>query len=220
MLKVLKNPDIQRSHPRKSILAVSSLLLLFSAQTFAQSGRRAPKPAPSPSIVPNDTPETTSKPRGRSLTQKVSVLVGRKPTSKHLLSEDAIAANFVKRLGEFTNINATYVGVLDRAKAIKRAKSEDDAIVILLQYDIDEFQNGTIILNSPDMDVRVLAFDPRTGQERFKGKVYYKAVGGPMMKKDNWPNGTPIRITTEAVGIEAAEQVHDWLLLEEARQKN
>ena len=217
---MLKNPDIQRSHPRKSLLAMSSLLLLFSAQTFAQSGRRAPKPAPSPSIVPTETPEVSSKPRGRALARKVSMLVGWEPTSKRLLSEDAIASNMAKRLGEFVNIDATYIGELNRDKAIKRAKGEVNAIVILLQYDIDEFQNGTIILNSPDMDVFVRAFEPVTGQERFKGKVYYKAVGGPMMKKDNWPNGTPIRITTEAVGIEAAEQIHDWLLLEEARSKN
>jgi len=217
---MLKNPDIQRSHPRKSLLAISSLLLLFSAQTFAQSGRRAPKPSSSPSIAPTDTPEIAQKPQARALTERVSVVVGREPTSKRLLSEDAIAGNFVKRLGEFTNINALFVGELNRDKAIKRAKSEERALVILLQYDIDEFQNGTIILNSPDMDVFVRAFEPATGKEIFKGKVYYKAVGGPMMKKDNWPNGTPIRITTEAVGIEAAEQVHDWLLLEEARRKN
>jgi hypothetical protein len=217
---MLKNPDIQRRHPRKSLLAMSSLLLLFSAQTFAQSGRRAPKPATSPSISPTETTDVAPKPRGRSLTQRVSVLVGWEPSSKRLLSEDAIASNVVKRLGEFANVNARYIGELNRDKAIKRAKSEEYAIVILLQYDIDEFQNGTIILNSPDMDVFVRAFGPASGKEIFKGKVYYKAVGGPMMKKDNWPSGTPIRITTEAVGIEAAEQVHDWLLLEEARRKN
>jgi hypothetical protein len=151
--------------------------------------------------------------------QRVSVLVGWEPTSKRLLSEDAIASNVVKRLGEFANVEAAYIGELNRDKAVKRAKTEESAILILLQYDIDEFQNGTIIFNSPDMDVFVRAFEPVTGKETFKGKVYYKAVGGPMLKKDNWPSGTPIRITTEAVGIEAAEQVHDWLLLEEARQK-
>jgi hypothetical protein len=91
-------------------------------------------------------------------------------------------------------------------------------IVVLLQFDIDSFQNGTIILNSPDLDVRVLAFAPRTGKEQFKGKVYYKAVGGPMMKKDNGPNGTPIKITTEGVGIEAADQLHDWLLFGEMKR--
>jgi hypothetical protein len=88
----------------------------------------------------------------------------------------------------------------------------------MLQFDVDEFQSGTIILNSPDLDVKVLVFEPRTGQKKFEGKVYYKAVGGPMLKKDNWPNGTPIRMTTEAVGIEAAEQVRDWLLVKDIKK--
>lgn len=91
---------------------------------------------------------------------------------------------------------------------------------MLVRFDIDTFQKGTIFLNSPDMDVDVSVFAPVTGQEKFKGKVYYKAVGGPMLKKDNWPNGTPIRITTEAVGIEAAEQVRDWLVLEDVKKKD
>jgi hypothetical protein len=64
-----------------------------------------------------------------------------------------------------------------------------------------------------------LVFEPKTGKKKFEGKVYYKAVGGPMLKRDNWPNGIPIRITTEAVGIEAAEQVYDWLIVEDIRRR-
>ncbi len=90
---------------------------------------------------------------------------------------------------------------------------------MLLEFDVDDFQHGTLILNSPDLDVKVLVFAPRTGQKKFEGKVYYKAVGGPMLKRDNWPNGTPIRITTEAVGIEAAEQIRDWLIVEDQKKK-
>ena len=52
------------------------------------------------------------------------------------------------------------------------------------------------------------------------GKVYYKAVGGPMLKRDNWPNGTPVRITTDAVAIEAAEQVRDWLIVKNLPETN
>ena len=87
-----------------------------------------------------------------------------------------------------------------------------------MKFDVDDFQKGTIILNSPDLDVRILVFEPRTGEKKFEGKVYYKAVGGPMLKRDNWPTGTPIRITTEAVGIEAAEQVRDWLVVRQIRK--
>ena len=103
--------------------------------------------------------------------------------------------------------------VPDRRGAVKRARQEQEKIVVLLEFDVDEFQNGTIFFNSPDLDIKILVFEPKTGQKKFEGSVYYKAVGGPMLKRDNWPSGQPIRITTEAVGIEAAEQVHDWLIV-------
>ena len=216
-------PDSQRICLRKVAFAASGLLLLLADLTLAQSGRRAPKPQQSiPTVTPtkNENGEATApKPGPRELTHKVTLIVARQPTSKHLASEDAIFASFIKRLNELTNVTGTPAGDLNRDRAVKRAKSETESFVVLLKYDIDSFQNGTIILNSPDLDIRVLAFEPRTGQEKFKGKVYYKAVGGPMMKKDNWPNGTPVKITTEAVGIEAAEQLHDWLFLEGLRQK-
>ena len=202
----------------KNICAASSLLLLFAAQTTAQSGRRASKPAPAPVTTPQADPQPNPKTSARELKQKVSLLVAKQPSSKRLLSEGAIFASVLKQLGEFKNVTATSIGDLKRDAAIKRAKSETDSIVVLLKFDVDDFQKGTIILNSPDLDVRILVFEPRTGEKKFEGKVYYKAVGGPMLKRDNWPTGTPIRITTEAVGIEAAEQVRDWLVVQQIRK--
>ena len=149
----------------------------------------------------------------------MSLVIGQNPSSKHLLSENAIYAEFLQRLNEFKNVTTTSLGELKRDAASKRAKAETESIVVVLEFDVDEFQNGTYILNSPDLDVRILVFEPKTGRKKFEGKVYYKAVGGPMLKRDNSPNGTPIRITTEAVGIEAAEQVRDWLLAK-IRKKN
>lgn len=111
------------------------------------------------------------------------------------------------------------MGDVKRETAVKYAKGASNSIFVLVQFDVDEFQSGTIILNSPDLDIRVLIFEPKTGKKKFEGKVYYKAVGGPMLKRDNWPNGIPIRITTEAVGIEAAEQVYDWLIVEDIRHR-
>jgi hypothetical protein len=205
-------PGFQRNRHKRGLFAASSLLLLLSTQTIAQSGRRTPKPAQPPVDIPR-TDIQTPKISGRELKERVSLLVGAEPSSKHLLSEDAIFGHFLKHLNEFKNVTATSLGETKRDRTVKRAKAETDSVVVLLQFDVDEFQNGTLILNSPDLDVRVLIFEPRTGQKKFEGKVYYKAVGGPMLKKDNWPTGTPIRITTEAVGIEAAEQVRDWLIV-------
>jgi hypothetical protein len=211
-------PGFQRNSHKKGIFAASSLLLLLATQTIAQSGRRAPKPTQPPVTSPQSDAEVSPKPGARDLTQRVSLLVGRQLSSKQLLSEDAIFKNFLQHLAEFNNVAVTSLGDLKRDAAVKRAKRETNSIVVQLQFDVDEFQNGTLILNSPDLDVRVLVFEPRTGHKKFEGKVYYKAVGGPMLKKDNWPTGTPIRITTEAVAIEAAEQVRDWLVIEEVRK--
>jgi hypothetical protein len=213
-------PGFQRNRHRKGILAASGLLLLLATQTVAQSGRRAPKPTQPPFSTPKTDSEAVSKETGRELKQRVSLLVGSERSSKHLLSEDAIFADFVKHLREFNNVSTTSMGDIKRDGAVKRAKGETDSVVVLVQFDVDEFQHGTLILNSPDLEVRIYVFEPKTGQKKFEGKVYYKAVGGPMLKKDNWPTGTPIRITTEAVGIEAAEQVRDWLLLQDIQKKN
>ena len=210
-------PGFQRKRRKKHVLAASSLLLLLATQTVAQSGRRAPRPT-QPPAAPQADPEVTS--NNRELKQKVSLVVGKQITSKHLLSEDAIFDHFLRHLGEFKNVTPVSAGDIKRDAAVKRAKVESESIVVLMQFDVDEFQNGTIFLNSPDLDVRILVLEPKTGKKLFEGEVYYKAVGGPMLKRDNWPNGTPIRMTTEAVGIEAAEQVRDWLIVQEARKKN
>ena len=211
-------PGFQRNRHKKGFFAASSLLLLLATQTFAQSGRRTPKPNPTPIPTPQTDAERPSKSSARELKERVSLLVGIEPSSKHLLSEDAIFESVLQHLGESKNITATSLGEIKRDRAVKRAKTETEAIVVLLQFDVDDFQHGTLILNSPDLDIRVLVFEPRTGQKKFEGKVYYKALGGPMLKKDNWPNGTPIRITKDAVGIEAAEQVRDWLVVKEIKK--
>jgi hypothetical protein len=211
-------PDFQRNRHKRGLFAASGLLLLLATHSIAQSGRRATKPAQTPVATP-DTDKQPAIPNGRELNRKVSLVLAKEVSSKHLLSEDTIFASFVDHLREFKNVTVTSLGDLKRDAAVKRAKTETERIMVLVQFDVDEFQKGTLILNSPDLDVKVLIFAPQTGQKKFEGKVYYKAVGGPMLKKDNWPTGTPIRITTEAVGIEAAEQVRDWLIVDERRVK-
>ena len=201
----------------RSVFVVSGLLVLLATEALGQSGRRAPKPPQTPVT----TPQTEAKPRtdGRELKHKVSLVVAREVSSYALLSEESIYAAFVARLKEFANVSVTDVGNMKRDPAVKRAKTETDAAVILVQYDIDEFQAGSIIVNPQDMDVKIFVFAPQTGQKKFEGKVYYKSAGGPMLRRDNWPSGTPVRMTTEAVGIEAAEQVRDWLIVEEQKKK-
>ena len=218
---MLRFPVTQRFLRKQGFFALSGVLLLISTQSVAQSGRKTNKPQ-TPTNAPSVSDDSTTPKAGnaRDLKHKVILLVGRRPADKHRLSEDAIFANFVKRLNEIKNVHAISLGDIKQDALVKRAKSEAEAISVFVHFDVDTFQNGTIFLDSPDLDVFVSVFAPVSGQQKFKGKVYYKAVGGPMLKKDNWPSGTPIRITTEAVGIEAAEQVRDWLILEDIKKKD
>lgn len=212
---------------------IAALMLLFGLfdSSEAQSGRRSPKsqpassPAPSPSSVPSliwpdssNTAEPFPPPVG-GLQQKVQLLIGRQPTRKHLQSEDVILASFVKRLNQYTNVSATSVGDLKHTEAVIRAKTEAESFVVLLSFEIDSFQGGTIILNSPDLQIDYLVLAPQTGKKQTRGKVYFQAIGGGRMRKSEWPGGTPIRITPEAAGIEAADHVHDWLRLDELRKR-
>src|SRR6185295_14491308 len=134
-------PGFQRNRHKKGLFAASGLLLLLATQTMAQSGRRAPKPNPTPVPSPQTGAEVTPKNSARELKQRVSLLVGSEPSSKHLLSEDAIFANFLQYLGGFKNVNYNSLGDIKRDRAVKRAKSETEAIVVLLQFDVDEFQS-------------------------------------------------------------------------------
>lgn len=215
-MRTFKVPDI-RQLKRLGVLASLSLTVLVT-NAFSQSGRRNKPSSPTPPTTTEDA--TATNPSARELSERVTLLVAHQFTSSRMRSEETIFTNFVKQLNAFKNVTATAIDDLNSDGARKRAKEETGAIVLLLKFDIDSFQKGTYILNSPDMDVDVVSFAAGTGQEKFKGKVYYKAQAGPNVRRDNWPGGTPIKITAEAVGVEAAEQVHDWLLLEELRKKN
>ena len=154
-----------------------------------------------------------------SLKQHVRLMIGRHSTQRHLQSEDVIFASFVKRLSSFPNVATTAIGELKRQEAVIQAKNISDSFVVLLSFEIDSFQNGTIILNSPDLQIEYQILAPRTGKKLTKGKIYFQSIGGGRMRRSDWPGGTPIRITAEAAGTEAAEFVHDWLRLEEARNQ-
>ena len=197
-------------------------LALEAGEAEAQSGRRTPPPSPvttaPPVVSTDDTSPETEKPLG-ALPAKVRLLVAKQPTSKRLGTEEQIFASFVKQLNRYENIEATSVGDLKEARAVERAKAETEAFVILMKFDIDSFQNGTIITNSQDMDIEYFVLAPRTGKKQTKGKVYFQSIGGGRMRRDGWPNGTPIRITPEGTGIEAADGLYFWLKLAATREK-
>lgn len=209
-------------------LFIAALLLLcLSIEAQAQSGRRG---ANSSTPVTSTPPATTTTEHSNSdsavhlsqgaLPSKVRLLIATQPTSKHLQSEDVIASSFVKRLNQYGNVDCSPIGNIKQSGAVARAKTETDALVVLIKFDIDSYQSGTIILNSQDLEIEYFVFAPHTGKKQTKGKVYFQAIGGGRMRKSDWPNGTPIKITAEAAGIEAAEDLYSWLALTAASKPN
>ena len=135
-------------------------LALEAGETEAQSGRRTAPPSPvnstppTPVATPENTALETEKPLAPGqLPTKVRLLVARQPTSKHLSSEDQIFASFIKQLNRYENIEASSIGDLKESAAVDRAKTETDDFVVLLKFDIDSFQNRTIITNSQDLEI-------------------------------------------------------------------
>ena len=198
-------------------VGITLMIVAMESELRAQSGRRAsaiPTPNSASTPEPNaPTPTQPTPPVVIGASEKVRLLFARQPTSKRFANEDVIAASFFKRLTDFLNVDCTSIGDLKQAQARARAKSESDAFVVLLKFDINTYQSGTIILNSPDLAIEYFAFAPRTGKKHVNGKVYFQTIGGGRMQKSGWPNGTPIRITPEAAGIEAAETLHHLLLV-------
>jgi hypothetical protein len=220
-------PHLKRQSRKQWGFALAVLLFgvsLEAGEAEAQSGRRAAKtPSPVSStptapVVKTENPEAEKPLMAGELPVKVRLLVARQPTSKHLHSEDQILASFVKHLNRYDNIDAASVGDVKEGQAVERAKAETDAFVILMKFDIDSFQSGTIIMNSQDLEIEYFVLAPHTGKKQTKGKVYFQGIGGGRMRKSDWPNGTPIRITPEAAGIEAADGLYFWLKLAAGRK--
>ncbi len=191
----------------------------FCAAIFAQSGRRSEKLTAVP--VPVDTPTTNSVTASSAarLPEKIQLLVARQTTRKHMRTEDVVFASFVKRLNEYTNLECLPLGDMKQSQAAARAKKETVNPVVVVTFDIDSYAGGTIILNSQDLEIEYFLSAPRSGKKQTQGKVYFQSVGSGRLRKSNWPNGTPVKLTPEDAGIEAAESLYQWLLFAEATKK-
>lgn len=203
---------------RRVLLATGGVALLLSLiagdTVCGQSGRRAnrtdPPPAPTPLPVPVPEPSPKHK-KFAELNYPVHLLIAKEHTSKHLPTEDVIFNNFIHRLNELPNVEGALVGNMTREGAAKRAMKETDSYVVLLQFEIDNFQGGKVVINSPDLEVKYFVFAPQEPQPQLRGKIYYQSLGGPQGRKANSPTDPPIRITSEAAGHEAAERLYFWL---------
>ena len=191
----------------------------FSPSASSQSGRRATKSTPVPVPIEATTANSSNTASSGQLQQKTHLLIARQTTRKHQQAEDVVFASFVKRLNEYANVEGVPIGDMKQSQAQARAKSETTAAVVIVTFDIDSYAGGTIIMNSQDLEIEYFLFAPRTGKKQTQGKVYFQGVGSGRPRKSNWPNGTPVKMTPEAAGIEAAESLYQWLVFAAATKR-
>jgi len=186
------------------------LLLAMTAVVFAQSGRRSSKPPPPPVV---SAPVETARPAvEQTNTSKVKLLIGRQHSKKHQASEDVIYSNLIQHLNQFADVSVTEIGDLKTDQAVKRAQQELETYVVVVQFEIDVYQNGKLVFNSQNLEISSNVYAPKIGDRKFKEKTYYQPMGR-MGSRTTTPAGVPVKMTPEAAGISVAEQIRNGVLL-------
>jgi hypothetical protein len=210
---------LRNARQRTGNFALVILLFVVSSSAPSQSGRRGAKSTPAPVPIEAPNANSTAARSSAQLQQNIRLLIARQTTRKHLQSEDVVFASFIKRFNEYANIESVSIGDMKQSQAAARAKTETTDPVVILTFDIDSYAGGTIILNSQDLEIEYFLFAPHSGKKQTQGKVYFQSVGSGRLRKSNWPNGTPVKMTPEAAGIEAAESLYQWLVFAAATKK-
>jgi hypothetical protein len=114
-------PGFQRNRHKKGFLQHRL------AAVARDPDSRAVRPARTQAVTSASRPTTdtnTGRKRAARLKERVSLLVAREPSSKHLLSEDAIFRPFCSQLNDFKNVSATSIGDIKRDHAVKASEDE------------------------------------------------------------------------------------------------
>jgi hypothetical protein len=212
---------MRRDRQKTRSVLLFSLFAVAAVASQAQAGRRASQSPNEPVHFPATeiSNPTAASDGSNNLAKKLQLLLARQTTRKHLHTEDVVFASFIKRLNEYPNIECLPLGDMKQSQAAARAKTETVNPVVIVTFDIDSYAGGTIILNSQDLEIEYFLFAPRSGKKQTQGKVYFQSVGSGRLRKSNWPNGTPVKMTPEDAGIEAAESLYQWLVFAAATKK-
>ena len=203
----------RKKRPVTWLIALISVAMLITVESSpAQSGRRGSKSVPS---APTATPRPDVPATGTDLkpSLKLHLLIGTEHTKKKLPTESQIYENFLKRLREFGGVSLTEIGALKSSEGGKRAQQEENSFVAVLRFEIEVVQNGRLIVNSQNLEVQCHVFEPRTGKRLVKDITYYQPIGGLGTRTPDNVGTAAVKITTEAAGLSAAEQLHGGLLL-------
>ena len=159
------------AHMKCQRLTCLILILLCAIAAHAQSGRRQPKVTPA-APVPTPTPEPTPTPKTENKEPELVFFVGADQQSNYnsipLQFYDAALRGCADRLREKSGASVDVSrNSVSRGEAIKKAKSSDNAYVILLWLSFDAMARSY-----DDLQLNFVVFAPTTSKVVLTGVEY------------------------------------------------
>jgi hypothetical protein len=153
-----------------------SIIFMASAAAVAQSGRRISKGARAATPLPTTTqPTPKAAPVVKPDKTELYVALYERDAFLNipLYLHDAVMRAFIQRLAEASSFKVTPGKEMHRAEAVKHAKEEKSAYVVLLQLDVDTFdsrRSGNV--DTTKLSIRYSVFAPVTGKSEAEGVVF------------------------------------------------
>ena len=205
-LKVLRSGGARRA----ALCVVAFAVLASSAAlraTSVQSGRRGAKPGgkqpPQPVETVKTSPEGSAAEKApaaesadaqRPAAKFKLVVAGRIESKTWKQRATDVYNKFILRLGESQAVAVNSLGLVKREDALKRAREDGETYLVWIDLEKDSYQDGSLVFNSPDLQVKYQIYAPGAGEAKTKGKVFYQAMGGAHARRDRFPRARPSRL--------------------------
>lgn len=184
---------------------IAAVALVFVLSAGAQSGRRTKKttPAPIPTAAAEPTPpKVVEKPR-------LSLIVGmERPDSLgfNVIHPETVLMSVTDRLDDSPAVRVEQVRRdMNRSDAIRRAKSEEAAYVVLLELEAESRTAVSIRVN--DLSIQYSVFSPTTAKLKAFGRTYPQAARGRDVILHPGRGNTQDSYQLQQAGRHAAERI-------------
>jgi hypothetical protein len=161
------------------LLVVTAIVLVSVLTAGAQSGRKVRKTAPVP--VPTSAPESTPAKPAEQPKPMLTLVVGMERSNIFegggMVNSSNASRAFVDRINDHPGVKVHYVSRdMGRGEAVRRAKSEKEAYVVLLELSLDRMG-----ASNSELRLSYSVFSPTTAKIKTSGQTYphlYRNRGG------------------------------------------
>jgi hypothetical protein len=159
------------------LLVVTAIVSMCVLTAGAQSGRKVRKTAAVP--VPTSAPESTPAKTAEQPKPALTLVVGMENIfdGGGMVNSSNASRAFIDRINDHPGVKVHYVnGDMGRGEAVRRAKSEKEAYVVLLELSLNRMS-----ASNSELRLSYSVFSPATAKIKTSGQTYphlYRNRGG------------------------------------------